>query len=172
MTMDHANDTDPAVFAAVLTELKQEARTPAKEVIEVYDPSLNYEENLNNLEAIPASNLEATAIFLGQEVRCVTSGVQKYHSVTALAIIMRIEGFGPQTCSECAETYSVKMNESPSPLLGVISVVVVCTTVQRYLQRPIALLPRAEFGCAPLASGSKHWKGLRATSRTVVQILV
>ena len=113
--MDHANDTDPAIFAAVLTELKHDARTPVKEVIEVYDPSLNYEENLTNLEAIPASNLEATAIFLGQEVRCATSGVQKYHSVTTLAdwIIMRIEGFCPQICSECTETYSVKRNENP-----------------------------------------------------------
>ena len=35
MTMDHANDTDPAVFAAVLTELKHDARTPVKEVIEI-----------------------------------------------------------------------------------------------------------------------------------------
>ena len=32
MTMDHANDTDPAVFAAVLTELKNDARTPVKKV--------------------------------------------------------------------------------------------------------------------------------------------
>ena len=113
--MDHANDTDPAVFDAVLTELKLDARSPVKEVIEAYDPSLNYEENLNKLEAISASNLEATAIFLGQDVRCATSGVQKYHSVTTLAdwIIMRIEGFGPQKCSECTETYSVKRNENP-----------------------------------------------------------
>ena len=98
-----------------LSDLLADAVSPVKEIIQAYDPELTYEEVLPKIETFPVSDLEATAIFLGQDVRCATSGVKKYHSEKSLSdwIIMRIEALFPQKCTECSESYTVKRTEKP-----------------------------------------------------------
>ena len=98
----------------ILSELLAEADTPVKEVLQAYDPKLTYEEMLPKIETLPVSDLEATAVFLGQEVKSMT-GQKKYCSERTLSdwIIMRIEALFPQTCRECTESYTVKRTDTP-----------------------------------------------------------
>ena len=109
---------EPAVLndsAAVMTELLSDADSDVKEVLQLYDQSMTYEENLCNIESQEISSLEATAAFLGQEARSGASSIQRYRSARTLSdwIIMRIEGLFPQSCLECNESYTLRRTDTP-----------------------------------------------------------
>ena len=112
---DAENQADLNDSAAVMSELLSDAASPVKEVLQVYDQSLGYEDNLMNIESLDIASLEATAVFLGQEVRCGPSNVQRYRSVRTLAdwVIMRIKGLFPQKCLECSESYIIRRSDKP-----------------------------------------------------------